>query len=304
MIINSIPRKYVFFSIRASVVLLRNLYQIVTLIWTPMKQVIHISPFIFLAYWKIRKAVKTSIVFWILKFIVLLPSLNGILYSKMIHWTGNQFSPFVLKPLRIPLCNGSNTVWLIELYQLGHTLKRYKLSLLIHVLYVKRQLKLLYIYFSNVRKQHIYGMNFTRARNSRLQTRKMRAEIQFCELKIWALEKKLRVQYFRALIPYPMLVSKSSGKQNQAPRNTDLLFILCDFILFCSAQVSSANPLRCKLPVVYKQLHVSLVIYAFLSLPICRQHINRYAWLCESISEIIHVAKLIASNTQQFASSN
>ena len=43
----------------------------------------------------------------------------------------------------------------------GHTLKRYKLSLLIHVLYVKRQLKLLYIYFSNVRKKHIYGMNFT-----------------------------------------------------------------------------------------------------------------------------------------------
>ena len=120
---------YVFFSIRASVVLLRNLYEIVTLIWTPMKQVIHISPFIFLAYWKIRKAVKMSIVFWILKFIVLLPSLNGILYSKMIHWTGNQFSPFVLKPLRTPLCNGSNTVWFIELYQLGHTLKRYKLSL-------------------------------------------------------------------------------------------------------------------------------------------------------------------------------
>ena len=43
----------------------------------------------------------------------------------------------------------------------GSYLKRYKLSLLIHVLYVKRQLKLLYTYFFNVRKQHIYGMNFT-----------------------------------------------------------------------------------------------------------------------------------------------
>ena len=90
--INSISRKYVFFSMRVTVVLLRNVLEIVTLIWTSMMQVIHISPFIFHAYWKIRKSVKKSIVFWILKFIVLLPSRNGRLYSKMILWIGNQFS--------------------------------------------------------------------------------------------------------------------------------------------------------------------------------------------------------------------
>ena len=77
-----------------------------------MKQVIHISPFTFHAYWKIRKAVKMSTAFWILKFIVLLQSLNGTVF-KMIHWTGNQFSQLLFKTTK-----DSSLQWF--LYRLMH----------------------------------------------------------------------------------------------------------------------------------------------------------------------------------------
>ena len=65
-----------------------------------------------------------------------------------------------------------------------------------------------------------------RARNSCLQTRKMRAEIQFCELKIWALEKSCEFNISaktKLLSWFHRRLSKMQWKQNQAPQNTDLL---------------------------------------------------------------------------------
>ena len=65
-----------------------------------------------------------------------------------------------------------------------------------------------------------------RARNSCLQTRKMRAEIQFCELKIWALEKscEFNISAKTKLLSWShRRLSKMQWKQNQAPQNTDSL---------------------------------------------------------------------------------
>ena len=100
-----------------------------------------------------------------------------------------------------------------------------------------------------------------RARNSCLQTRKMRAEIQFCELKILALEKscELNISAKTKFLSWShRRLSKMQWKQNQAPQNTDSLSYT---LLFHSLQLSSGElcePLRCNLPVVYnyKQLHV------------------------------------------------
>ena len=84
-----------------------------------------------------------------------------------------------------------------------------------------------------------------RARNSCLQTRKMRAEIQFCELKIWALEKSCEFNISAKTKLLSWSHRRSSKMQWKLHlkhlRTQTCCHILCDFILFSSAQVSSAN---------------------------------------------------------------
>ena len=69
----------------------------------------------------------------------------------------------------------------------------------------------------------------SRARNSCLQTRKMRVEIQFCELKIWALEKSCEFDISsntKSRSWSQRCFSKSTVKGSgnvEAPRHTDSL---------------------------------------------------------------------------------
>ena len=80
-----------------------------------------------------------------------------------------------------------------------------------------------------------------RARNSCLQTRKMRVEIQFCELKTLALEKscEFNISAKTKLLSWSQV--KCSGNRIKHLRTQTLCHILFDFVLLSSAQVSSAN---------------------------------------------------------------